>query len=34
MVIKLKKVKKDQKISRNDICEATGKKFKKCCGAL
>tara|TARA_B100001750_G_scaffold150866_1_gene120903 strand:- start:609 stop:2066 length:1458 start_codon:yes stop_codon:yes gene_type:complete len=27
-------VKKDQKISRNDRCEATGKKFKHCCGAL
>ena len=27
-------VKKDQKISRNDICEATGKKFKNCCGSL
>ena len=26
--------KKDQKISRNDRCEATGKKFKNCCGAL
>jgi len=27
-------LKKDQKISRNDRCEATGKKFKQCCGAL
>ena len=27
-------VKKDQKISRNERCEATGKKFKNCCGAL
>ena len=27
-------VKKDQKISRNDRCEATGKKFKNCCGSL
>ena len=27
-------IKKDQKISRNDRCEATGKKFKNCCGAL
>ena len=26
--------KKNQKISRNDRCEATGKKFKKCCEAL
>ena len=26
--------KKNQKISRNDRCEATGKKFKNCCGAL
>ena len=25
---------KGQKISRNDRCEATGKKFKNCCGAL
>ena len=25
---------KDQKISRNERCEATGKKFKNCCGAL
>ena len=23
-----------QKISRNERCEATGKKFKNCCGAL
>ncbi len=27
-------LKKDHKISRNDRCEATGKKFKNCCGAL
>ncbi len=27
-------LKKEQKISRNDRCEATGKKFKNCCGAL
>ncbi len=27
-------IKKNQKISRNDRCEATGKKFKNCCGAL
>ncbi len=27
-------LKQDQKISRNDRCEATGKKFKNCCGAL
>ena len=26
--------KKEQKISRNERCEATGKKFKNCCGAL
>ena len=26
--------KKNQKISRNERCEATGKKFKQCCGAL
>ena len=25
---------KDQKISRNEKCDATGKKFKNCCGAL
>ena len=25
---------KGQKISRNERCEATGKKFKNCCGAL
>ena len=25
---------KGKKISRNDICEATGKKYKFCCGAL
>ena len=27
-------LKKSQKISRNDRCEVTGKKFKNCCGAL
>ncbi len=27
-------MKKNTKISRNDRCEATGKKFKNCCGAL
>jgi len=27
-------LRKSQKISRNDRCEATGKKFKNCCGAL
>ena len=27
-------IKQNQKISRNDRCEATGKKFKNCCGAL
>ena len=27
-------IKKNEKISRNDRCEATGKKFKNCCGAL
>jgi preprotein translocase subunit SecA len=26
--------KKSEKISRNEKCEATGKKFKNCCGAL
>ena len=26
-------LKKDQKISRNDRCEATGKKYKNCCGS-
>jgi len=26
--------KKNQKISRNEKCEATGKKFKNCCGSL
>jgi preprotein translocase subunit SecA len=25
---------KGEKISRNEKCEATGKKFKNCCGAL
>ena len=27
-------IKKNQKISRNEKCTATGKKFKYCCGAL
>jgi len=27
-------MKKNKKISRNDRCDATGKKFKNCCGAL
>ena len=27
-------LKKGQKMSRNEKCEATGKKFKNCCGAL
>ena len=27
-------MKKNKKISRNDRCEATGKKFKNCCGTL
>ena len=27
-------LKQGQKISRNDKCEATGKKFKNCCGRL
>ncbi len=27
-------VKKGKKVSRNEKCEATGKKFKNCCGAL
>ena len=27
-------IKKNQKVSRNDRCEATGKKFKNCCGSL
>ena len=26
--------KKGEKLSRNERCEATGKKFKNCCGAL
>ena len=26
--------KKGEKISRNERCDATGKKFKQCCGAL
>ena len=26
--------KKNQKVSRNEKCDATGKKFKYCCGAL
>ena len=25
---------KEAKISRNERCEATGKKFKNCCGSL
>ena len=27
-------IKKNEKISRNERCAATGKKFKHCCGAL
>ena len=27
-------IKKGQKISRNERCEDTGKKFKQCCGSL
>ena len=27
-------IKKDEKISRNEKCPATGKKYKHCCGAL
>ncbi len=27
-------IKQNEKISRNERCEATGKKFKNCCGAL
>ena len=27
-------IKKGEKISRNDRCEATGKKYKNCCGSL
>ena len=27
-------INKEQKISRNERCEATGKKFKNCCGSL
>jgi len=27
-------IKKGQKISRNEKCSATGKKYKQCCGAL
>ena len=27
-------IKKNEKISRNEKCPATGKKFKHCCGAL
>ncbi len=27
-------LKKNEKISRNDRCEATGKKYKNCCGSL
>ena len=29
----LLKTMKGQKIQRNEKCEATGKKFKNCCGA-
>ena len=29
-----KELKKGVKISRNEKCLATGKKFKQCCGAL
>ena len=28
------KKKKDEKISRNERCEATGRKYKFCCGKL
>ena len=27
-------LRKGKKISRNEKCEATGKKYKQCCGAL
>ena len=27
-------INKNKKISRNEICQATGKKYKHCCGAL
>ena len=27
-------IKKNEKISRNERCPATGKKFKQCCGSL
>ena len=30
----LVKIKKSEKISRNERCPATNKKFKNCCGAL
>ena len=30
----LLKIKQNEKISRNEKCEATGKKYKHCCGAL
>ena len=30
----LLKTKKKEKISRNEKCPATGKKYKHCCGAL
>ena len=30
----LLRIKKNEKISRNEKCPATGKKFKLCCGAL
>ena len=32
--LKLIQNKLDKKISRNEPCVATGKKFKRCCGAL
>jgi len=30
----LLRIKKNEKISRNEKCPATGKKYKHCCGAL
>ena len=30
----LLKIRKNEKISRNEKCPATGKKYKHCCGAL
>ena len=30
----LLEIKKNEKISRNEKCPATGKKYKNCCGAL